>query len=1314
MKILRTLTYWMALTLLSLTCNASDYYFRTVDARDGLADNFVRDIVSDSYGYIWFSTINGLSRYDGYRFSNYMPHLFGGRSNDISFVRETADTTLWMMCEGELFSYQRDEDQWKKDGAERLKKLGVEGKMRTFYVDDRHHLWAATEMGLYHYDYSARRLHHIANYSKSPILHIISKNGVTIVVTIDYKIYEVALKERRLMLVSQAPAMTYTRDSRVYLDNNMNLWLFNSHSLAGSQWVFSLKNHQWHLLSELMNIGSVFVNTLTEDNEGNLWLGTGNTGLFVFAYHDEDHLYTKVAGMKAFLPQSSHISCFYLDENNTLWVGSAKLGAAFTDLNGPNFNLVSTGEYEDVSSMVEDTKGNLWIGFDGGGISMKSATGALTHFSASQGQLPSNIVTSLTVRPDGTVLTGTYGGGIAKFDGHRFVPLYADYPNLNYVKAMVTDAHGNLWVATVDKGVVRVTAEDKIVCYDTENSPLLANGILCLAYDPLLDKVYIGSSMGISVYDCGKEQFVNNPTLEKLNGSYVSSLMVSNRNILFIGTRNGLWVFRPKDTSIRQLTTLQGMSHNTVRALAQCGNQVWASTDNGLTCIFCENGDNGHLDYKCFPFLDSDGLHNVIFSNDAALTTSGGMALLGCFTGYVCIQPENIVSHFPKLRVLFTDFRVNGEMVSKSIERITIHHDDQLGLSVSAMVPAQNHKIKYYYRFKGNDEWMSVPGNILNFVSLHQGKHVLQVKAALPGMMESAVAEFPIKVLPPLWLSNWALLLYLLLFLAAVYFITRAMRLRQKREIAIKQLELNLEKYEMEEEKIRFFTNISHDLKTPLTLVVAPLEKVRQSNLPAPIRTELDVAWRNARQLYDLILQLLDFRRLDVGKEKLTFKHGDIVDFVRQTVQGFAYYATHKQIKIQMKLPPDAMEIDFDENKMRRIITNLLSNAFKYNVDNGMVTVSLHINQQPQAEGKDPAIGGQMVLSVADTGIGVNDKHHIFDRFVQETHGQEQEGSGLGLHIVRQYVTMMGGHIAVADNKPQGTVFTVTLPVTKAVGDNVEELVTSETDTEYSEGMAEAGSEDKPTILVVDDNVDTRLFLQRSLDDQYHVLVAENGKDALAVLARTDHVSIVVSDVMMPVMDGIELFRSMRGNINFSHIPVILLTAKSSEENIVAGLEEGVADYITKPFSLAVLRLRIRKILEWTQNVHHKVASGIEIKPSEVTVSSLDEELISHVIAHIEANIQDQDYSVVRLSSAVGMTRGHLYKKLMAITGKSPLEFIRIIKVKRGKSLLDQGKTNISEVADMVGFSSKQFAHYFKMMYGKTPSEYLKDNKRSL
>ena len=355
----------------------------------------------------------------------------------------------------------------------------------------------------------------------------------------------------------------------------------------------------------------------------------------------------------------------------------------------------------------------------------------------------------------------------------------------------------------------------------------------------------------------------------------------------------------------------------------------------------------------------------------------------------------------------------------------------------------------------------------------------------------------------------------------------------------------------------------------------------------------------------------------------------------------------------------------------------------------------------------------KMVISVADSGIGIKDKRHVFDRFVQESHGQEQEGSGLGLHIVKQYVGMMGGSIDVADNKPKGTVFTVTLPMMEAVGKGIEEQKMETADI-AGEEMATANISQQPTILIVEDNTDARLFLQRSLDDEYRVLLAANGKEALQVLSDNDNVSIVVSDVMMPVMDGMSLFRQIKGNIRFSHIPVILLTAKSGEENIVEGLKEGAADYITKPFSLDVLKLRIRKILEWTQQSHTKVAAGVEIKPSEITVSSLDEELISHVVADIEEHIRDTNYSVVQLSSAVGMTRGHLYKKLMAITGKSPLEFIRIIKLKRGKSLLDQGRTNISEVADMVGLSPKQFAHYFKQMYNDPPSEYLKKRKQKI
>ena len=1352
MKILRADTIWgLSLLLLIVSSNpaaavdsgnatVSTQAFHTLNVQDGLTDNFIRNIQRDSYGYVWFSTINGISRYDGYSFRNYMPLQMGGRANDVSAIKETADSTLWMVCAGELFTYSRAIGNWRKNGMERLAQLDVKGAMKLFYVDDRRNLWVTTEYGLFHYDYSQRKLLHIQNYSKSPITHIVSKNGNTVVVNADYKIFQVVPNTSRLSPLTtlpntqqpttnaQLPHPLSDRDSRVYLDNDLNLWVYNAHSAPGSQWIFSLKTHQWQQPADLKQMGDVLVNVINEDNNGNLWVGTGDAGIFVFACHDGK--YTRISNMKAFMPRSSHITNLYLDDNNTMWIGSAKLGIAFTDMNSPNFDIVSTGDCEDVSSFIQDRQGNLWIAFDGDGIIRKSPTGAVTHFSASRGQLPSNIVTSFALLPDGTLLMGTYGSGIAKFDGYRFTPVYTQCSKLKYIKAMAADTHGDLWIATVDKGVVKVCPNGKTANYNTSNSPLASNGILCLAVDSLRDIIYIGTSMGVSAFDGAKQQFVQNPQLQQLNGSYVSSLMVCDQNRLWIGSRNGLWVYLPNENAIQHFTTNEGMSHNAVRALVSSGNNVWASTDNGLTCISQQLSPNTQQP-TILPFIHSDGLNNVIFSNNAAITAPDGSALLGSFSGYIRIQPEDFITHYPKIRVQYTDYRINGERPvatdsstakvffaspDSPVPSVVIRHNDRIGIAVSAMVPTLSNKIKYLYRFKGEKQWSGAPDQVLYFPTLKPGNHTLQVKALLPGLLESETAELHIKVMPPFYLSNLAIFIYLLLLAAIVWFLVNLMRRRQKRELAMKQLELNLEKYQIEEEKIRFFTNISHDLKTPLTLVVAPLEKIRASNLPSAIRTEVDVAWRNARQLHDLVLQLLDFRRLDVGREKLNLRHGDIVGFVRQTVQSFNYYAMNKQINMQLDLPPTPVEINFDEDKMRRVITNLLSNAFKYNTENGTVNVSLDV--QPSS----------FVLSVADTGIGINDKQHVFDRFMQERpkggdgttgapYTQGQEGSGLGLHIVKQYVQMMEGTIHVADNKPRGTIFTVKIPIKQLTIDNEQLAIdnTSSPDAQPSElsAFSEPSVPEKATILVVDDNMDARQFLQRSLDDEYHVLLAANGKEALHQLSKNDNVNIVVSDVMMPVMDGIALFRNIKSNINYSHIPVILLTAKSSEESIVAGLEEGADDYITKPFSLAVLRLRIRKILDWTQRAHTSVARGLEIKPSDITVSSLDEELISNAIAHIEAHMHDADYSVMQLSSDVGMTRGHLYKTLMAITGKSPLEFIRIIKLKRGKSLLDQGKTNISEVADMVGFSPKQFAHYFKLMYNDTPSEYLKKRKQT-
>ena len=1299
------------------------WLFRTVDVRDGLADNFVRDITTDSEGYVWLATINGLSRYDGYRFVNFQPLQWGGRSGDITTVRETADGTLWTVCSEEIFTYRREDQSWHKDGWERLRQLGIEGNgVSRLYVDDEGDLWTVTERGLYHYSYRDGRLSRTDCRGLEAIQHIVARNGTTLVVTADYHIYKVSANGKLTLLTRHPNPKAESRDNRAMMDSRMNLWLFHAHSPAASIWRYSLGNGQWQQPAVLRQMGDdVTVNAMAEDRDGRLWVATGNRGIRVIERRGDADEVT------ALIPMSSHITCLFADRNNTMWAGLAKLGAAYADLNSLEFVHTTTDGHEDVSALMEDGGGNLWIGFDGEGIMMRRQDGPATFYSATKGQLPSDHITTLTADGQGHILAGTYGGGIARLDGNRFVTLYPDYERLHYVKAIATDRHGALWVATVDKGVVRI-ADDRFTCYTEANSPLRSDGVTCLAYDTAGDRIYIGTSVGIAAYDCQRGRFVSDDSLDSLKNENVTALLADDGGRLWVGSRNGLWVVGRGERPLQHLTTDQGMTNNVVRALALSGspasakmtaegsrNTVWASTDNGLTCIAVEEGE-----YKCRPFYGSDGLHGIIFSNNAAMTSYDGTARLGSMTGYVSIpsDPDERAAAFSdspmNLHVAFTEFRIDGNPVVRPTDDFAIDYSERLGVSISILVPALSHKVRYLYRFKGEKEWMRAPGNMLYFSALMPGRHVLQVKAELTGMVTTEPSELAFRVMPPVWLSKWAILCYLLLTAGAGWLGWRAVRRRQKRELAMKQMGLNLRKYEMEEDKIRFFTNISHDLKTPLTLVVAPLEKIREHDLPETIRTEIDVAWRNARQLYDLVLELLDFRRLDVGMEKLNLSHGDLVSFVRQTAQSFAYYTTRKHIDLRLDLPTEAVEMPFDENKMRRIVTNLLSNAYKYNVDGGSVTVALTMSQGDKTgAARNQGQASQILLSVADTGIGVKDKHRIFDRFVQETHGQEQEGSGLGLHIVRQYVAMMGGSISVSDNQPRGTVFTIALP-------NSEEFAAA---TPSADGTPEGNScvpsvasdqgasASLPTIMVVEDNTDARLFLQRSLEDEYHVVTAADGREALRLLAKGDSVSLIISDVMMPVMDGMELVRQIRKNIRYSHIPVILLTAKSSEEDIIAGLKEGVAEYLTKPYSLAVLRLRIRKILEWTQHAHEQVARGVEIKPSDITVSSIDEELIRHVVSEVEANIDNQNYSVVQLSAAVGMTRGTLYKKLMAITGKSPVELIRIVRLKRGRDLLDQGRTNVSEVADKVGLSPKMFAQYFRETYGLTPSEYLKQRK---
>lgn len=1289
------------------------YQFKNVDVKNGLSDNYVREITRDSYGFMWFATINGLNRYDGYVFKNYM--LPRGINNDFVHVQESADNTLWVTSGHKIYTYDRKNDSIADNAKATLAKIGISEDVTRVYVDDTKNLWVIAAHSLYHYNFKEKKLSSTSMQGKESIVDIASRQGLTMLITSDGNIYRADPSNGKLQLENNTEITSYTRYVHAYLDTKQQLWIYTSHSSAQRPKCYSTTDRMWVESPLTRLLDNWVITSMIDDADGNLWVGTENAG----AYICQTMAPVSSQRIDAFLSLGSHINCFYLDNDNTMWLGSAKLGVAYTNLGNTLFNMVSTGEYEDISCMAEDDGGNLWIGFDGGGVVMRSPQGTMTVYNRQNGRLTSDIVTCMTFDNRQRLWVGTYGEGVAMMQGGAFRRAETTGKDENrdsYVKCITADSDGNIWYGTIDAGLVRLSDDGTTMVLRPQDTEMRSSSVLSIAADKT-SNLYVGTSDGFHVYDIRQHKFVTSKELtEKLDREYITSILVDSRNFVWIGTRRGMWIYRPQGGELTNITEKDGLSSTNIRSIVEDKyNNIWTSTDNGITCITYQQADDT---FACTPFFDDDGLRQASFYNDASCATRDGRCLIGSFKGYIEVNPKHGLTCDANSEVVFTTLyikgreeTVNGEngILKENIhltKRIEIPFNTNFSLTVSAMNHSLTQKIKYAYRIKSRgEEWTIAPDNNIYFFSMPSGVHQLEVKAITPGKEDGKISMLTIVIPPPFWRSTWALLFYAALLAGAITLYILHLKRKQARRMEREKEALKIsQQYEMEENKIRFFTNISHDLKTPLTLIIAPLEKVLGESHDKSIKTELEVAWRNAKILLDEITQLLDYRKIDVGAEKLHTFHGDMVPFVQKTVQGFSQYAQSKNITLSTKINASSIEMDFDENKMRRIIMNLLSNAYKYNRQNGTVEVSL--NRQT-LNGKE-----QMVLQVADTGIGISNKNkkHIFDRFYQEKASEDSEyiGSGIGLHIVKEYVELHGGEVSVRDNHPQGTVFTVVIPITSATG--AVSALKGDESPEDIDAMPAAEQDTTPTILIVEDNADSRQFLQRSLSPEYNILMAENGKEALELMHTCD-VNLVVTDIMMPVMNGLELCSNIKNNILFSHIPVIMLTAKSTEENIVAGLKDGADEYITKPYSLNILKLRIKKILQWTEDNYAQISQGVAIEPSKITVSSLDQDLITKAIQVVEDNIQDPDFSVVQLSQSVGMTRGHLYKKLMAITGKSPIEFMRILKLKRGYSLLEQGKTNISEVATLVGYSSKQFSRYFKDEYGVLPSEFLKKLK---
>lgn len=1312
------------------------YVFHNLETNEGLSHNNVKAILRDSYGFLWVGTESGLNRFDGYGFKVYTKQSDALKvmpSNDIFGLKEDGLGNIWVDLAYSYMIYNRDKDCFINI-KEVLLNLGINSDPNSkIYIDSKHNLWVFDKKNVFFYNFFKKKLT-IFKFKQAlkelVASEITDSNGFLYFVQDSKNCLKLNTKSGNFSLIElpdylKQNFINSNESVRIFVDSNN--WLWFSSSATGEVFYKEILNKEWKKL-ELTSGLKTETNKVTsfiEKQPGQIWIGTDHKGLFIY---DKGKKQLKNIVYSPFVTKglsTNNVECLYKDNTETIWIGHSKKGLSFYHESFRNFINFQTTEFTDISTAIQDSRGNIWLGTDGNGIYIKEKkTEAIRKLG-----IPNIAIVSILEDRKNRIWIGTYRKGLFCYENGKITQFTTKNSKLssNNVWSLKEDRYGNIWIGTLG-GKIQILDSDSNT-FNAVVSPFdEVYYVLDMFYDGG-DKMYIGTVYGLLVIDITNDRKILYQGNKKGNQFFVQNL-VSNvykdkRGIVWIGNNYGLTIWDQKKDTLYYFNKEKGLSDNSIRGITEDNlNNIWVTTSNGLSILTVKTTANDNLTFSSKNYSIKDGLMDNYFNNHAICKLTNGDILLGNVDGYTILNPNKMFEKDQsKAKVIFTDLTVanntiqvdsiyNGHKLLKHPMQLTseleFKHDDKLiSIRFTTVDLLNADKVKYLYKIEGfNNQWMPTQGNKIEISSLPSGNYKLLIKACnSDGVWNNVPTELAITVMPPFYFSLWAFMIYIILTIVVLTFIARKAKNRQMLKLEQHRIQMDHDKkMHINEMKLRFFTNISHDLRTPLTLIITPLQILLKEAPNESIRKKLSVMYKNAQQLLGLINSLLDFHKLDVGVERLNLKSGDFVIFINEIYNSFCVYAEERNINFIWKNDVESLDMQFDHDKVRKILTNILSNAFKYTLDGG--TISVHVKHEAD----------MVSVSVADSGSGISnsEKEHIFERFYQSQQEQVKTGAGIGLHIVYEYVNLHGGTINVVDNVPYGSVFTFQIPI-KAVNILPVEKYLAENPLNDFDIQDEGDVKyvtNKKVLLFVDDNKDFCEFIKDNLGEIYTVITANNGEEAIKMLQEFN-VTIIVSDVMMPVMDGIELCKQIKTNIQWSHIPVILLTARTAEEYIMEGLEIGADDYITKPFNFDILKLRIQKFVEWAEKNHASFSQKLDVSPAEITITSLDESLIEKAIKVVEENISDTDFSVEILSIALGLSRGHLYKKLIAITGKGPTEFIRTIRLKRARQLLEKSQLQISEIAYEVGFNSpKRFSKHFREEFGLSPSEYLRIYKQ--
>ena len=1283
--------------------------FQSLTTAEGLSSGNVKCMLIDSNGFMWIGTDMGLDRYDGYQVES-MGGVFGPQwqFSPVSKIQEDALGNLWIDCQHAYLIFNINTHTPVTDVPSMLKDMNIDVGNHTYKVltDENGSLWVVQQNQLTFHD-----CHTGSNRTwKTPDIGMSDINFYSSVATSDglllagkKAVWQFSMANGQIEQL-QLPSEMQREDNiyGAFIDSDRSIWVFSiidekicRYSMGGKTVREMVTLPQGNTPDSRNNA----IRDMMDDGRGNVWIATDHKGLFV--YHKPTGEMTQIISQPHGRSQlsSNNVISLAFDRQGTVWAGHFQTGISYTSANSRIFQNKGM-QFGNVSAIFCDSKGRLWIGTDGGGLYLEHKDGSYEKTS-----LPSIIVSSITEDDNGTIWVGSYSEGLFRqLPGGRweqFGLANGRFPTNNVWK-MMNDGKGFIWCASAVSPLIRMDVQTNQweVVNDDQDYEILGTDFCMDSRGNLL----VSSTYGLVVINEDKRQRLTTNfrgTQEMVPMMAKSICYDGNRDILLMGHRQGITIFDMKHDTLYDVNNqINGKEINVQDIIQDKKGFFWISTTNGITSLEVSRNEDGGMEWEVRNYTAKEGLQTPFFNANSSGMTDDGHVLFGVFEGYIAITPDEtgLVAENPVAPVIFS-VMAGDRYIDANEGRIVLNHDDT-HLTIRYFTGNLNNasSVRYAYKLEGMmNQWKYTEENHITLVGLAPGDYKLLLR--LSEGDENQVRQLSIHVNSPFYLTGWAFMAYALMACVAGYWLWRRTRRRQLRELRLQKEDMERQKQtQITEMKLQFFTNISHDLRTPLTLIISPIDvivkKLESGQMPSSLLSQLKNIRRNAQLLLNQVGSLLDFRRLDVGVERLNPSKSDIVAQLGSICLSFEDYSKERQIPLNFECNEKSFMMMYDKEKMSKILYNLLSNAFKFTEEGESIKVGFSHDEK------------QAFIVVADTGRGIPDadKSSVFNRFYKSgANDPSQTGSGIGLHIVKEYVGLHGGQVAVTDNTPKGSVFTITIPI-------VVPLENADADTPATSSCDEDDSQ-RPVVLVVDDNREMLNFISDSLSEDYRVLQAENGQQALDLLASHD-VAMVVSDVMMPGIDGFEFCRRMKSDISTSHIPVILLTARTTDESKVKGLQLGADDYLTKPFNMDVLRLRVQKFMEWAESSHQEFKKKVDISPSEITITPLDEQFIQKAIKTVEERISDSDFSVEELGKELGMSRSFLYKKLMAITGVGPAEFIRTIRVKRGMALLERSQMQISEIAYQVGFNSlKSFTMNFKAEYGMTPSEYLKNRK---